>query len=124
MTQVTYPTCQPVPTGANEGGKRTPSGRTELPRRFALHRSHDISGISGTGIVAFGTAYPGGTTTLAWCAGDITSVTVYDSPENVLQIHGHQGATHLVWIDTPGKHQAVPSPSAPGTGHHEGGEAG
>lgn len=123
MTHVTYPTSQQVPTGVSEGGNRMPSERTELPRRFALHRDRDGTGISGTGLVAYGTTYPSGRTTVAWCAGDVASVTVYDSPEQVVQIHGHSGQTRLVWIDTPGKHRAVPSPSAPGNGHHEGGEA-
>ena len=72
-----------------------------LPRRFALHRHDDISGISGTGLVAYGTAYPSGRTTLAWANSRISSITIYDSPEQVLQIHGHNGATHLIWIDQP-----------------------
>lgn len=78
-----------------------------LPRRFALHRRLDASGVSGTGVVAFGTTYPTGRTTLAWCAGEITSVTVYDSPEQVVRIHGHAGETTLVWIDPPGQSMSV-----------------
>lgn len=74
-----------------------------LPRRFALHRRLDVSGVSGTGVVAFGTTYPTGRTTLAWCAGEIASVTVYDSPEQVERIHGHSGKTTLVWIDQPNR---------------------
>lgn len=70
-----------------------------LPRRFILERTVDVSGVSGTGLVAYGTTYPGGRTTLAWCASDVASVTIYDSPEQVEQIHGHGGATVLEWID-------------------------
>lgn len=77
-----------------------------LPRRFALQRRLDVSGVSGIGLVAYGTVYPTGRTTLAWCAGDVASVTVYDSPEHVEQIHGHSGATVLVWIDGPGGRHA------------------
>lgn len=80
--------------------------RHPLPRRFALQRRHDVSGVSGTGLVAFGTVYPTGRTTLAWCVGDIASVTVYDSPEQVEKIHGHDGHTVLVWIDL---HDHAPS---------------
>ena len=72
---------------------------TLMPRRFALHRRSDVSGVSGVGLVAFGTVYPGGQTTLAWCSGDVASVTVYASPEQVERIHGHGGTTTLVWID-------------------------
>lgn len=76
----------------------SPSTRL-LPRRFALQRSLDASGVSGTGLVAYGTVYPTGRTTLFWCSGEVASVTVYDSPEQVEQIHGHNGSTVLVWID-------------------------
>jgi hypothetical protein len=44
------------------------------PHRFALHRWYDRTGQSGTGIVAYGTVYPSGRTTLAWCCGDVPSV--------------------------------------------------
>jgi hypothetical protein len=73
--------------------------RIEWPRRFALHRWYDLTGQSGTGIVAYGTVYPSGRTTLAWCCGDVSSVTVYDSPEQIERIHGHGGYTDLVWLD-------------------------
>jgi hypothetical protein len=78
---------------------------SEWPRRFALHRWYDPSEQSGTGVVAFGTVYPSGRTTLAWCCSDVASVTVYDSPEQVERIHGHGGYTDLVWLDpaTPSK---------------------
>ena len=72
---------------------------SEWPRRFALHRWYDPSEQSGTGVVAFGTVYPSGRTTLAWCCSDVASVTVYDSPEQVERIHGHGGYTDLVWLD-------------------------
>ncbi|NDL59625.1 hypothetical protein [Phytoactinopolyspora mesophila] len=72
-----------------------------LPRRFALQRHEDATGVSGVGLVAYGTVYPTGRTTLAWCCSDISSVTVYDSPEQVIQVHGHSGTTDLVWIDEP-----------------------
>lgn len=68
------------------------TGRRRVPRRFALHREVDFSGVSGTGLVAYGTVYPTGRTTLAWCTGDIVSITVYDSPEQVEKIHGHDGS--------------------------------
>lgn len=80
--------------------------RQSLPRRFALQRRRDVSGVSGTGLVAFDTVYPTGRTTLAWCVGDVASVSVYDSPEQVEKIHGHDGATVLVWIDVHDLHPA------------------
>ena len=71
----------------------------ELPRRFALQRHQDATGISGVGLVAFGTVYPSGRTTLAWCCSEVPSVSIYDSPEQVIQIHGHGSSTDLIWID-------------------------
>jgi len=72
-----------------------------LPRRFALHRWYDLTEISGTGVVAYGTWYPSGRVTLAWCCSDIRSVTVYDHVADVERLHGHNGYTELLWIDEP-----------------------
>lgn len=35
----------------------------QLPRRFTLHRRYDVTGVSGTGVIAFGTLYPSGRVT-------------------------------------------------------------
>lgn len=70
-----------------------------LPRRFALHRWFDVSERSGTGVVAYGTLYPSGKAALAWCCGDVKSVSVYDDVRQITEIHGHHGYTDLVWID-------------------------
>ncbi|TDE07488.1 hypothetical protein [Jiangella asiatica] len=72
-----------------------------LPRRFALHRRYDLSGISGTGLVAYGTQYPSGRVTLAWCCSDVQSVAVYDGIDDIERIHGHGGLTEIRWIDPP-----------------------
>ncbi|MGY0231274.1 hypothetical protein [Longispora urticae] len=73
----------------------------DLPRVFALDRHIDVSGVSGTGVVAFGTWYPvTEAVTISWL-GESTghlSVGVYDSLEAVTAIHCHSGATELVWL--------------------------
>ncbi|WP_199520965.1 hypothetical protein [Jiangella anatolica] len=79
----------------------------QLPRRFGLHRRYDVTGVSGTGLVAYGTQYPTGRVTLAWCCSDIQSVAVYDDIDDVESIHGHGGLTEIRWIDPP----HVPEPS-------------
>ena len=71
----------------------------QLPRRFVLHRRYDLTGVSGTGVIAYGTRYPTGRVTLAWCCSDVRSVTVYDDIAEVQQIHGHGGLTDIRWID-------------------------
>jgi hypothetical protein len=67
---------------------------------FALHRTEDESGVSGTGTVAYGVRWPepNGRVTLAWVADkhDYTSVAVYDSLDAVETIHGHGNKTKIV----------------------------
>jgi len=62
---------------------------------FWLVRNIDTTGVSGTGIVADGVIFPDGVTVLRWrTAGGSTAV--YDSIEDVKQIHGHGGDTKVV----------------------------
>lgn len=63
---------------------------------FKLVRSTDVSGISGTGVVAEGTQFSTGKCVIAWTT-QYQSVAVYDSIEDVEAIHGHNGNTHIQW---------------------------
>lgn len=67
-------------------------------RTFKLHRKIDDSGVSGTGIVAEGVQITDGRCILAWL-GDVHSINIYGSPEEIVKIHGHQGHTSIVWDD-------------------------
>jgi hypothetical protein len=68
-------------------------------RPFVLMRETDVSGVSGTGVVADGCAFPDGTVALRWRGGNPTSVVFHDNGvESVEVIHGHGGATRLVWL--------------------------
>lgn len=67
-------------------------------RRFHLVRDVDVSGTSGTGIVAEGTLFSSGKAVVAWTTR-YSSVAVYDSLAELEAIHGHQGRTRIVWID-------------------------
>jgi len=67
------------------------------PRVFHLERDEDDSGISGTGTVAEGVEFSDGTSVIRWIVGDHRSTVVWDSIESVEAIHGHGGATRLVW---------------------------
>ena len=67
-------------------------------RRFELHRDIDSSGVSGTGIVAEGVIFATGKVVLSWLT-KVSSLGVYDSIEDCLQIHGHSGNTRLVFLD-------------------------
>jgi hypothetical protein len=64
--------------------------------RFELHRHHDVSGISGTGVVAEGIVFSDGTAVLHWL-GEWNSTVVHKSVEQVIAVHGHSGATELIF---------------------------
>ncbi len=68
-------------------------------RRFVLERDRDVSGVSGTGVVAEGVEFDDGKVCLRW-RGKHRSLVMWDEIESVLVIHGHDGATRLVWVDS------------------------
>ena len=67
-------------------------------RRFAVQRDEDLTGNSGTGIVAVGVLLPSGWAIMHWLTA-INSTTVFPSMANVEALHGHNGRTRVVWID-------------------------
>jgi hypothetical protein len=72
--------------------------RVEVAKRFELHRKVDVSGTSGTGVVAEGVQFRDGRVALRWLTATSSSA-FYDSMDHVQAIHGHEGATAIVWID-------------------------
>jgi hypothetical protein len=78
----------------------------DMPRRFALYRVTDVSGVSGTGIIAWGIAYGAAgdeDVAIRW-RGDTTGVQqlcIFRSVQQVLLVHGHAGKTRIVWLDEP-----------------------
>lgn len=70
-------------------------------RRFHLNRVKDESGVSGTGIVAVGVVLPSGRAIMEWTSTrtGIPGFELHDTIENVEAIHGHAGATKLVFDD-------------------------
>ena len=68
------------------------------PRRFQLLRHTDVSGVSGTGIVADGVLWPDGTASLRW-KGERPSTVHWDRIADAEVVHGHGGATEIVWLD-------------------------
>lgn len=65
---------------------------------FKLIRLEDVSGTSGIGVVAQGVVFDNGKVAMTWF-GKYQTVTVFDSIEQVKEIHGHEGKT-LVKFDT------------------------
>ena len=66
--------------------------------RFYLVRTEDVSGVSGTGIVAEGIVFSSGKAVLSGVTA-LTSVAVYDSLQELEAIHGHDGRTKIEWVD-------------------------
>lgn len=75
---------------------------TSTPRGFQLLRHQDISGVSGTGVVADGVLWPDGTASLRW-KGERPSTVHWDRIADAEAVHGHGGATEIVWLDDTGQ---------------------
>lgn len=85
---------QPVPPAGPAVSPPAPSS----PRTFELVRHHDVSGQTGTGVVAEGVQFTDGSAALRWRGGH-PATAVWPNVEEVLAVHGHQGATELRWLD-------------------------
>ena len=73
-------------------------------RRFLLVRDRDISGVSGTGVVAEGIRFSDDRVVLNWFFSSNAGMShaglaIYDNVEDCVKIHGHDGATHIEWQD-------------------------
>lgn len=71
-----------------------------LPRRFALVRHVDYTGVSGVGVVAHGVAFADGHIALRWCS-EHPATSIWGSMDDLLAVHGHGQATSVEWIDAP-----------------------
>ena len=67
-------------------------------RRFHLLRHQDVTGVSGTGVVAQGVQFYDGTCVLYW-VGAAPSVVVHRNLDNVIAVHCHGGLTSVVFED-------------------------
>lgn len=72
--------------------------KKSVPRLFHLNRKKDVNGISGTGIVAEGVVFSDGKVAMRWLS-ETASTIIYDSIEHVKNIHGHEGASEIVFLD-------------------------
>jgi hypothetical protein len=74
---------------------------SRMPRRFRLIRDVDVTGISGTGVVAHGVEFNDGKVVTRWdgTGSGIAQTCMWDRIGDVEAIHGHGGATRLEWVD-------------------------
>lgn len=75
-----------------------PQVNAVLPRRFALIRHVDYTGVSGIGVVAYGVVFADGQTVLRWCS-DHPATSLWNSMDDLLAVHGHGEATSVQWLD-------------------------
>jgi hypothetical protein len=71
-------------------------------RRWVLYRTSDVSGVSGTGVVAQGIEFPDGRVAYRWHTNKpgMNGTTQFaDCIEHVQQIHGHGGDSRIVFVD-------------------------
>jgi hypothetical protein len=66
--------------------------------RFVLVRDEDLTGVSGSGVVAEGIVFTCGQVVIHWLRQPF-SMGLYQSLEDVIFIHGHGGRTKLQFID-------------------------
>lgn len=79
---------------------------------FILWRNQDVSGVSGTGLVAEGVQFSDGICVCRWTT-DTATTTMYASIADVEAIHGHDGATQIIWEDDLTSNKPVSAPPAP-----------
>lgn len=77
---------------ADRGPRHTPM------KTFQLVRLKDVSGVSGTGVVAEGVVFHDGQVVMSWF-GRHHTLEICPTIEDVEAIHGHHGATRIVWDD-------------------------
>ena len=70
-------------------------------RNFVLQRAEDVSGTSGTGIVAEGCEFSSGWCAITWLTA-IGTYAWYPNIKAIDMVHGHEGKTKVVWIDENG----------------------
>jgi len=70
------------------------------PARFQLHRHRNLANPDAIGLVASGCQWPDGVVALRWNTST-PSVAIYDSITVVQAVHGHNGDTEVLWLDTP-----------------------
>lgn len=67
-------------------------------RRFVLERTRDLTGTSGTGIVAEGVQFSNGQVVIHWIS-QLEAINVYGNAVVLETLHGHGGGTVVRWLD-------------------------
>jgi hypothetical protein len=65
---------------------------------FELYRAEDVTGISGTGVVAMGIVLPSGRAVMQWITNGLFTTNFYDHHREIEALHGHEGRTRLRYV--------------------------
>ncbi|RLV66325.1 hypothetical protein STAN_1846 [Streptomyces sp. CBMAI 2042] len=79
------------------------------PRHFQLRRDTDVSGVSGTGHVADGVVFSDGHAAVHWLGRWPTTTPHPEGLVSVEGVHGHGGATRIVFLDEQAESRAHPT---------------
>ncbi len=93
-----------MPESKHDASERVAADLARLygPWRFFLDRQLPAAPepVRAHGRVADGVMFPGGSCVLCW-RGSIRSLARYDTIDDLLAVHAHDGRTAVVWIDEP-----------------------
>lgn len=64
---------------------------------FVLVRDIDVSGVSGTGVIAEGVQFSNGVAVMQWVTTYQSTVVWPGGVEELIKVHGHDGATRVEW---------------------------
>lgn len=76
----------------------TAATQPTLMKRFQVFRTADVSGVSGTGLIAEGCEMSNGRVLMQWLT-PYQSVSFFDNIKSLETIHGHGGNTQVKWVD-------------------------
>ena len=86
-------------TFLEKAGRLEPADRGPVAlRRFVLERTADVHDTSGTGEVVEGVQFSNGKVAMTWRT-EVASIVIFDSIEQALAVHGHDGRTTVRWLD-------------------------
>lgn len=93
------------------------------PSPFVLCRDTDVTGVSGTGVVAEGVQFGDGTVVIRW-RGENASTVIWESLAHAMAIHGHDGKTRAIWMASASMESALRLDRIGGWHKRETGQAG
>lgn len=80
-----------------DGSSHGPDRGRGFRATFVLRREVDVTGVSGTGILAEGAVFSSGVAVVHWLGNRQSTVVWPGGIDDVTAIHGHGGHTRIVW---------------------------